>query len=255
MATFFSDAFLIGILLSALGLVFGSFGSVLITRMPKDESLGGRSHCPHCRHKLHAIELIPLISFLVQGGRCRHCKAKISWQYPLLELAVMGLFLSAGFATSFLFLPALALAFVFWSMLMIGIVDMRTQTIPDVLTAVLAISAAIFHVAIGGGIPWTGALFGVVFFGAQWIFSRGMWVGSGDILLAAALGILLGSWKHSIIMLMVAYIVGALLVSVLLGLGRMKRTQNIAFGPFLVLGAVISFFFADQILLVVLPMY
>jgi prepilin signal peptidase PulO-like enzyme (type II secretory pathway) len=122
------------------------------------------------------------------------------------------------------------------------------------LTGVLAVAALAYHLLLGDVI-WTGALLGLVFFGAQWLLSRGRWVGSGDILLAMALGLLLGSWQHVIIMLMVAYIVGALLVSVLLGLGHMTRTQNIAFGPFLVIGALVTLLFGDQILSVVVPMY
>ncbi len=255
MSALLSDATLAGILLAILGLVFGSFGSVLMTRMPKDESIAGRSHCPRCDRTLSPIELIPLLSFTMQRGRCRGCHAKISWQYPLIELVVMALFVGAGILTSFALLPSLILSLAFWAMLMIGIIDARTQMIPDVLTAVLALSAAFYHLSIGDGIPWEGAALGVVFFAVQWIFSRGAWVGSGDILLAAALGLLLGSWQHVVIMLMAAYIVGALLVSVLLGLGHMKRTQHIAFGPFLVLGAVIAFLFADQILIVMLPSY
>jgi prepilin signal peptidase PulO-like enzyme (type II secretory pathway) len=241
-------------LLAILGLVFGSFGNVIVMRMPEDESINGRSHCPHCHRTLTPIELIPLISFLIQMRRCRGCGVVISWQYPLVEIAGMILFVGAGALASFAFFPSFALALALWSMLVIGIIDARTQMIPDVLTGVLAVAALAYHLLLGDVI-WTGALLGLVFFGAQWLLSRGRWVGSGDILLAMALGLLLGSWQHVIIMLMVAYIVGALLVSVLLGLGHMTRTQNIAFGPFLVIGALVTLLFGDQILSVVVPMY
>lgn len=244
-----------GFLLAVLGLVFGSFGSVLMLRMPKDESIAGRSHCPHCDRTLGPIELIPLLSFVMQRARCRGCNAKISWQYPLIEIIVMVIFVWAGYIASFTLLTSLALALALWSMLMIGIIDARTQMIPDVLTAVLALCAALYHLSIGDGIPWMGAVLGVAFFAVQWILSRGAWVGSGDILLAAALGLLLGSWQHVVVMLMAAYIIGALLVSVLLGLGHMKRSQHIAFGPFLILGALIAFLCADKILVVMLPGY
>lgn len=226
-------------LLAILGLVFGSFGNVILSRMPQDESMHGRSHCPHCNRTLTAIELIPLISFAIQLRRCRGCGVIISWQYPLVEIAGMLLFLGAGALTSFSFLPALALALALWSMLIIGIIDARTQMIPDVLTLMLAICAIVYHLLLGN-MMFSGALLGLAFFGLQWVASQGKWVGSGDILLAIAIGFLLGPWQYMVVMLMAAYIIGALLVSVLLGLGTMTRTQHIAFGPFLVIGAVVS---------------
>lgn len=241
-------------LLAILGLVFGSFGNVIVMRMPEDESVNGRSRCPHCHRTLTPIELIPLISFLIQLRRCRGCGVIISWQYPLVEIAGMILFVGAGALASYSLLPSLALALALWSMLVIGIIDARTQLIPDVLTGMLAVSALTYHLLLGD-LQWTGALLGCVFFGLQWLLSRGKWVGSGDILLGVALGLLLGSWQHMVIMLMAAYIFGALLVSVFLGLGTMTRTQNIAFGPFLVIGAVVALLFGEQILAVVVPMY
>lgn len=74
------------------GLLFGSFSSVLISRWKNKENgiLMGRSACPHCKNTLGASELIPLFSFIFQGGKCKHCKTKIPWRYPILELS-MGL--------------------------------------------------------------------------------------------------------------------------------------------------------------------
>ncbi len=234
-------------LLAVLGLVFGSFGNVILSRMPQNESMHGRSHCPHCNRTLTAIELIPLISFAIQLRRCRGCGVIISWQYPLVEIAGMLLFIGAGSLANYSFFPAFALALSLWSMLIIGIIDARTQLIPDVLTITLTIAALIYHLLLGN-LELSGALLGFVFFGLQWVVSRGRWVGSGDILLSVAIGILLGSWESMVIMLMAAYIIGALLVCVLLGLGTMTRTQQIAFGPFLVIGAMVSLLFGSRVL-------
>ncbi len=250
----FTDPFITVPLLAILGLVFGSFGNVIVMRMPADKSINGRSHCPHCNRALTPIELIPLLSFAMQLRRCKGCGAVISWQYPLVELAGMALFLAAGVLASFSLFPSLALALALWAMLVIGMIDARTQLIPDVLTAVLAISALVYHFFLGHFL-WSGALLALVFFGAQWLLSRGKWVGSGDILLGIALGLLLGSWQQVVVMMMAAYIFGALLVSVLLGLGKISRTQNIAFGPFLVIGTLIALLFGQQIVAVVWPMY
>lgn len=76
-----------------LGLIFGSFGSVILSRRGESDNLKqassilwGRSACPHCKTTLQAWDLIPLLSFVFQKGRCRYCKKKISWLYPILEL-------------------------------------------------------------------------------------------------------------------------------------------------------------------------
>ena len=75
------------------GLIFGSFWSVILTRWATSESLkqassiiSWRSQCPYCKTTLQARDLIPLLSFIFQGGKCRYCKKKISWFYPILEL-------------------------------------------------------------------------------------------------------------------------------------------------------------------------
>jgi prepilin signal peptidase PulO-like enzyme (type II secretory pathway) len=240
--------------LGILGLVFGSFGNVILCRMPDDKSMRGRSHCPHCNRTLTPVELIPLLSFIIQLRRCKGCGVIISWQYPLVEIAGMLLFIGAGVLVSYSFFPALALALALWSMLIIGIIDARTQMIPDVLTLTLAIAAIVYHLLLNN-FELTGAFLGFIFFGLQWVASRGRWVGSGDILLAVAIGLLLGSWQSVVVMLMAAYIIGALLVSVLLGLGAMKRTDHIAFGPFLVIGAFFALLFGQGILEAVLLRY
>src|SRR3989338_6713472 len=76
-----------------LGLCIGSFLNVVILRLEKSESIGGRSYCPHCKHPLTWFDLIPVFSFLFLGGKCRYCKAKISWQYPMVEIGTAVIFL------------------------------------------------------------------------------------------------------------------------------------------------------------------
>lgn len=78
---------LIGVLLFPVGLVIGSFSSVLVHRLPRKESiLKPRSHCPTCSHTLGPAELVPVLSWVWQRGRCRHCATGIPLRYPLLEL-------------------------------------------------------------------------------------------------------------------------------------------------------------------------
>jgi prepilin signal peptidase PulO-like enzyme (type II secretory pathway) len=75
------------------GLLVGSFLNVLALRSLSGESLiSPFSNCPKCKHRLGVLELIPVVSYFCLGGRCRHCKEKISWHYPLVEIATAGLF-------------------------------------------------------------------------------------------------------------------------------------------------------------------
>ena len=95
---------LIVIALIFLWVVFGSFGSVIFfrlgdipTRKVLKGFLIGRSECTHCHHPLAAKDLIPLYSFLSQKGKCRYCKAKLSWRYPFLEISTVLIFLLCYF--------------------------------------------------------------------------------------------------------------------------------------------------------------
>ena len=89
------------ILIIFLGLIFGSFGSVIFFRLGDLPTwkvlkgfLVGRSQCTHCHHSLESRDLIPIWSFFSQRGTCRYCKVKLSWRYPLLELGTVIIFLS-----------------------------------------------------------------------------------------------------------------------------------------------------------------
>lgn len=83
--------------LFCLGLVVGSFLSVLRHRVPAGQDpLRGRSRCPSCRQTLGVAELVPVLSYLAQRGRCRHCQVVIPPIYPLLELATGALAATGG---------------------------------------------------------------------------------------------------------------------------------------------------------------
>ena len=104
------------ILLAAIGLVVGSFLGVLVVRLPKGQPVVvARSACPQCRHQLGPIELIPVVSWLIQGARCRACGARIAPFYPLMELTAAAIAVAAGLWTSGAVLALVCLAG--WSLL------------------------------------------------------------------------------------------------------------------------------------------
>lgn len=224
-----------------LGLATGSFLNVLIIRTHRETSpWRGRSACSHCGHDLAWYELIPLLSFTWLRGRCRHCRQALSWQYPIVE---------AG--TALLFgLVAYEFGISWWTiwgwvvvstMVAIAVYDARWSLLPDGFTLSLAISGAGF--AVVSGLPWTtvilGAIAGAGFFGLQYLLSRGRWIGSGDILLGGALGLLLG-WRMLGLALLLAYFFGALVASILLLSHRRTAKGTLAFGPFLVFGGFVA---------------
>ena len=86
----------IAVLVFILGTIIGSFLNVLILRYGKKD-ITGRSACPFCGKTLQWYELIPILSFIIQRGKCRLCESKISWQYPLVEFATGSIFVSVLF--------------------------------------------------------------------------------------------------------------------------------------------------------------
>lgn len=234
------------ILFSIAGLVLGSFGNVLIARVPHGKSIGGRSACPGCNRTLRVVELMPVVSFLLQRGKCRGCGMRISWQYPLVELAAACLFLAAALLETSV-LASVGLGIGLWGALLVAVVDLRTQTIPDIFTLLVFLGALLRWLP-QGVIPWLPALVGLAFFGLQWLLSRGRWVGSGDMLLAAALGALVGTWQLLVLLLFIAYILGALTASILLLRKQRRLAEHIAFGPFLVAALSITILWGRPLL-------
>ncbi len=235
------------------GAVLGSFGNVLIYRVPESKTITGRSHCPHCRRTLVWFELVPVLSFVFLLGRCRTCKKPISWQYPLVEGASALLAVSAlAFAPDPL--CALPLGIALWLLLLLAIIDARTGTVPDALSIPFILSAVAWGLLRQ---PFTAAasvdlayavLIGAGFFLAQWALSRGRWVGSGDIFLAAGIGALVGTPALTVLALALSYIIGSLVAVVLLLFRRTTLASDLAFGPFLAIAGIAALFHGELLL-------
>ena len=128
---------------AAVGLVMGSFVTALSYRQPRSQSVAhGRSKCPACGHALNALDLVPVVSWVVQKGACRYCKARISWRYPAIELVTMILFVAAALTvTAPVHLALLMVMTVV--MVALAVVDLEQQRLPNAfLLALLALSLA-----------------------------------------------------------------------------------------------------------------
>lgn len=232
------------------GLLFGSFFNVVGIRVPGKQSIvTPRSACPVCGHPLGAKELIPVISFLVQKGRCRVCKSRISLTYPIIELLTGVLFavapLFAGLSWE------LVVAWTLISLLMIIVVsDLHYMIIPDKILLVFAGLFLLERFLLPSSIPWRdslfGALTGFLLLLAIALASKGG-MGGGDIKLFAVIGFVIGV-KLVLLSFFLSTFYGAVFgVSALL-LKIVKRRQPIPFGPFIAAGTLSAYFWGTEII-------
>jgi leader peptidase (prepilin peptidase)/N-methyltransferase len=219
--------------------VIGSFLGSLILRLPEHQPLlFARSACPHCGHRLGARELVPLLSWLVQSGRCRHCGGRISGFYPLIELAALAI---AGSAV--VLVPPEAVGWTCllgWTLLALALIDRRAFLLPDILTLpLLAVGLAATAVLAPEELPGhvLGAAFGwggFVAIAAAYRALRGRdGLGGGDAKLLAAGGAWLG-WAALPAVVCAAAVFGLLEAGARALAGRAPAADEpIAFGTWL----------------------
>lgn len=229
-----------------VGLVFGSFYNVVALRIPEGKSIvAPRSACPKCGHQLTAWELIPVLSYFIQRGKCRRCKARISPVYPFFELLTGVLFAIAPLIIGWS--GELVIALTFISMLVIITVsDLAYMIIPDKVLMFFAGLFLIERIFIPL-IPWwdslAGAAVGFILLLLIAVVSKGG-MGGGDIKLFAVVGFVLGV-KMLLLSFFLSTLFGALFGVIGLLLGSIKRKQTIPFGPFIALGTLVAYFFGD----------
>ncbi len=252
----------------AFGLIIGSFINCLVWRLYKEESLMGRSYCPKCRHQIHWYDNIPVLSWLLLGGRCRHCRKPIAVQYPLVEL-IVGLlfslvfikFYGSGFAYPdfdfyfWIFSGAkiwylLAGWFAVAAMAIVFIFDARWLEIS--LPALLWCAAFILGLDLISGYNYLNILLSVAigagFFGLQFWLTRGRGIGEGDIWLGGLMGLIFPDWRLLLAAIFVSYMIGGATGIILLaGWGKKLKTK-LPLGVFLALGSIIALFFGQYLL-------
>jgi leader peptidase (prepilin peptidase)/N-methyltransferase len=245
------DAYQIAIL-AVLGLAVGSFLNVCIHRIPRGQSLNSPpSRCPFCEYRLRWIDNIPVLSYLLLGGRCRKCRARISIRYPIVELITMALFVIHGvvFGWSALLVPRLAFA---CAMVVLFAIDLEHQLLPNAITlpgivvgliasAVLppGIVDALIGAAIGGGVLW---LIGEAYF--RYSGQEGM--GGGDVKMLAMIGAFLG-WKLVLVTLVLSSVAGSLIGLSVIVLRKGGMKYALPYGTFLALGALVASLAGDAI--------
>jgi leader peptidase (prepilin peptidase)/N-methyltransferase len=243
---------LLVVIAAVLGLVFGSFATVVAWRVPRSESIvKPGSHCPLCSEMIRPYDNIPIVSFLVLRGKCRHCRATFGVRYPLMEVSVAVLFaavvlrVGAHWADPAYCLLALALV-------ILTDIDLEHRRLPVVVVypavvlgaGLLVLAAAGLHdwgalgrAAIGGGIGTVG--FAIIFFVAR----GGM--GFGDVRLAGLCGMFLGflGWRYLAVGFFCSFVLGGVVGVALLVTRRAGRKTQIPYGPVLAAGAMIGVLF------------
>ncbi len=233
------------------GALLGSFTTMLVWRLHHDESgiWTGRSKCPACKKTLSALELIPILSWLCQRGQCKNCGKKISAFYPLVEFAfaISGAIFVQLFYSGIWWDTALKLLLVFFA-LVLWVYDTRFYEVDRRISwpaIILAISISFLNGEILSAI--VGGLIGFSLFAVQYFYSRGRWVGAGDMELGLFMGFALG-WEKTIGALFLAYILGTI-ISIPLLLSKKKNWQSsLPMGAFLIPAFLVMLHSGDQII-------
>jgi leader peptidase (prepilin peptidase)/N-methyltransferase len=258
-----------------LGLIIGSFLNVCILRIPAGESVvRPSSRCPKCHKEIKAYDNIPVLSWLILGGKCRGCKAKISPLYPGIELLTGVLFL----VCFLLFGETLATAK--WAALSALLVvltatDIRERILPDVVNLtgfVIGLLFSFFMVPTDGAALWLsnkmfdfppprpvislvdalmGALVGA---GLLWIVGEGYFklrgkegMGLGDVKMMGMVGAFLGV-KRTLLTVLFGSLLGSVIGIVIILVTRKGRDYELPFGAFLGAGALLVIYFGTPLL-------
>lgn len=258
---------LIFVFIFLLGTIIGSFLNVVIFRFNTGKKItSGRSICMTCSRTLRWYELIPVLSYVLQLGKCRRCSERISHQYPLVELVTGAVFvlIAYHFLPALFFVPITFLflvvfyVFLFSILIVISVYDIRHKVIPDKLvytfTFFAFLSLFVNHFGVGQLFILPSLSFilaGPVLalpFALLWILSKGKWMGLGDAKLMLGLGWMLGI-SVGLAGVILAFWIGAVVsLAVLFFTKKMINMKTeIPFAPFLILGAFIAFLFSLDI--------
>jgi len=271
------DPVIFGITL-AYGLVIGSFLNACIWRIPRQESLLTRSHCPQCEGKIPFYDNLPVISYILLLGRCRHCRSRISWRYPAVEIGTAALFLLIvwRFGPTFSLIPAILFASMIIALIFI---DFDHMILPDVITLpgllaglllspwqdtvffldswtagltsgweppdwipiYIALLGSFLGIIVGGGLLW---LVAELYFRVRRIEGLGF----GDVKMMAMVGAFLG-WKYALLTIFLGSFSGAVIGVLYVRYKKLDMHEHqIPFGVFLGIASLAALLLGPEIL-------
>ena len=238
-------------LLFILGLVMGSFYTVVATRLPKGESIvKPRSHCENCQHILTWYELIPIVSYVIQGGRCRKCHTKLSLEYPLIEL-LNGFLFSLSYALYGFSYEMVAFIIISSLTILVFVSDFKYMIILDEPLIIASILILLLKLYFFGFTTFTRSVFsGLIMFVFMMlikivgdkVFKRES-LGGGDIKLVTFFG-----FVFAIRLSLASVVLGSFLAfpyAIYVSLG--KKEREVPFGPFLITAFLLVFIYMEPI--------
>ncbi len=258
-----------------LGLIIGSFLNVCIVRLPRGESVAyPASKCPRCGARIKWYDNIPILSFLLLRAKCRKCGQPISWRYPAVELA-NGLFYLWAFSEFGVTGESLLVMLICSAFLVVTFVDLDHQIIPDVITLpgmVIGLAVAPFFMTaldmplpfhLGRILAFSGqypialcnSVIGLLLGGGPLLLIGWVWekvrkveaMGGGDVKLMAMVGAFIG-WKGALLTIFLGALSGSIVGVLLIAFKKHERDKVLPFGPYLVLGALISLFYGPAVM-------
>jgi leader peptidase (prepilin peptidase)/N-methyltransferase len=240
--------------IAVIGLMIGSFLNVCIARIPEGESVvSPGSRCPSCRAPIAWYDNVPVLSYLVLGGRCRACRARISARYPIVEAITAAAFVLVGLVFwPDVWMVAQRLVFTALLIVLFG-TDLDVQRLPDVLTIPGLVAGLLFSVVTGPGLvnAIAGAALGAAIPAlVRWIWKRSTGVdgmGLGDVKMLAMIGAFLG-WQQVWVVLFLASASGAAIGLGLVAAGRRSLQTRLPFGTFLAIAAYTAALVGESLL-------
>ena len=239
----------VAIAMAWIGLLLGSFATVVIHRLPTNEQIvKGRSHCSSCKKTLSFIDLIPLVSWLMFRGRCRHCRVQVSFIYPLTEIA------AASIASIAILQHGASLASITLGVSCIGLattafIDAQTRRLPNrAIVSILAIEIVGFVSSAAMDGQWSSLRRSFIVAALSFVVALLIYVvtrgglGEGDVKFAPIVWMPLGwlGWGSAFGGYLVAAVVAACW-AVVVGISQRKfRKVSIPLGPALALGAIVA---------------
>jgi leader peptidase (prepilin peptidase)/N-methyltransferase len=259
-----------GIYAFVLGLIIGSFLNVCILRIPEGESVAKpRSRCPGCHKPVAFYDNIPVVSWLLLGGKCRHCKARISPMYPAIEL-LTGLLFYAAYRVFGLNVTGAKWALFSAVLVVLAVTDIRVRLLPNVVNltgAIIGLLLSFFVAPTDGTALWLAnkvfafpppqaalsfadaVIGGAAGAGLLWIVGEGYFklrgregMGLGDVKMMGMAGIFLGL-KRTMLTILVGSVLGSVIGIVLILATRKGRDYELPFGAFLAGGALLVVYF------------
>jgi leader peptidase (prepilin peptidase)/N-methyltransferase len=257
------------------GLVIGSFLNVCIARLPQQMSVSlPRSHCPNCKKQIASYDNIPILSYVILGGRCRHCRQKISVRYPAVEAAtaVISLLLYLKFGLTLEW--GIYLAFCS-ALIVLALIDVDHRILPDIITLngiwigiiasivlaqadgfvsriihwtginvanphLLALIGSLAGLIAGGGLLWA--------VGEAFLRIRGIeGMGFGDVKMMAMVGAFLGA-PLTMFTIMLGSLIGSVIGLVLVRFGGKTREYELPFGTFLSIAAIVAVLYGNDLI-------